>query len=652
HAEREPFGKFWYAVRAIVVRPPSEDGRRERRIARDLRRAAVHLKDRLSSARLRDSRALTCLMARSMHLVALGTLVLTGCISPSFAEDESRVLFFGGAIYPAIGAEPVEAMCAVDGRVVAIGSRSALEELFSGLDCTRIDLQGCVAIPGLQDAHGSIVRLSEIEGRVDLVGAGSLEEVVARIQSEREDLPHGSWLLGEGWAFELDPDHAMTPRSMLTTGCPDHPVYLRSRDGESALLNQHALEIIGLGGPLDAEALPEAGGVGIGVDGLATGVLVGPALELARPQLPSATRAERMRQILAAQDQLFRAGTTCVHDMGVDAEGLQLLAELRDAGRLQLRIAAYLDMNSLQDPDELSELPSFDDSQARLRLRGGYLVADGSIASRGAALLEDYADAAGERGALRSGRAQIVERVRWLVAAGLQPAIRASGDRAVRVGLDCLEQVLAEEAVAVALRPRLERIQQVSRIDRSRFAAAGIIPSLQPTQSAASASVLSARMGSERMTEAEAWQLLTGDELVLAFGTAFPTQSVSVLESLAAVARANTASTTAVEDALRAFTEGAAFAVGEERQRGRLELGYACDMTVLDVDPHAAEPEALAAAKVSMTVIDGQIVFRTDAVAVDEARAYASRARIRGPVRGIATIEAEGTQSAGESSGD
>ena len=600
---------------------------------------------------LERERAAACSLAwLALILVTLVTFA-AGCLGPRAARPERGLLVHGGSIYPRIGAQVVEALYARAGLVVGLGTLAQLERRFDLGDCERIDLQGAVALPGFQDAHGHIEALGAGLERVDLSGLRDFDEVRVRLRAWSAHLPFGSWVLGEGWEPELAIDATASPREELTRACPNHPVFLRSRDGQAALLNRLALEIAGLSGPLDATALPDGWNVVGDAQGLASGLLIGEALRAVEPHIPPPARTERLRRLLAAQELLLAAGLTCVHDMGTDLAGLRLFAELRDAGRLKLRVASYLDLERPTSPLELAALPSFDDWRHRLRLRGGVLSADGSLAARSAALLDDYQDAAGERGRMRLERTQLVERVRWLFGAGLQPAVCASGDRATRLVLDAYEQALQEQPGSLDLRPRLECAQLVSAPDRERFAKLGVIPSMQANQELGLRHLWEARVGEARRTGLQAFEQLAGATAPLALGSAFPSQPTSVmagvlsaLDSSAAreSSRAGTDLTSptselappaqlSIEAALLAYTEGAAFALGEERSRGRLEPGYACDMTVLDVDPHSAEDSALRAARVQMTIIDGELAFRLPELerAAAEAAAAAARALLQ-----------------------
>jgi predicted amidohydrolase YtcJ len=200
----------------------------------------------------------------------------------------------------------------------------------------------------------------------------------------------------------------------------------------------------------------------------------------------------------------------------------------------------------------------------------------------------------------------------------LQPAIHAIGDRANRVVLDAYERALRASPQLRELRPRMEHAQVVSPQDWARFAQLGVVPSMQPVHLTSDMPWAGERLGAERLRGAYAWKSLAPDLTQLAFGSDFPVESPDPLAGLysartRAIARSpktfepSTALTGA--QALAAFTQGAAYAVGAEAHLGRLSPGYRCDVTVLSVDPVACEPQALQQARVLHTIIDGRLVY-------------------------------------------
>ncbi|MFT5049063.1 MAG: putative amidohydrolase YtcJ [Chlamydiales bacterium] len=570
--------------------------------------------------------SLVSLVSRVVCALAL----LFGSFACLGVPDEPEVvgrstLFTGGRIYEDAYADPVEALVTRGGWVLELGSADALRARYP--DAHEVDLNGATVLPGLQDAHGHIESYGDTLGEVDLRGARSYEEVIARIAQRAQKLPEGSWITGRGWDQNLWPNKALPHHADLSARVPAHPVWVRRVDGHAGLANRTALELAGLAGILDPVPEVTGGRVLVDVDGAATGVFVDTAMRLVSAQVPVATREQRVRNILRAQEALLAKGLTCVHDMGVDREAIEIYEELRQAGKLKLRVVAYLWGNGLKSADELEGLPLWPDARDRLSVCGAKLMADGALGSRGAALLEDYADAPGERGLLRFESAAAFEQVvRLLMEAGLQPATHAIGDRANRIVLDAYETVMAEDSAHARRRPRLEHAQILAPEEWTRFRDLGVVPSMQPTHCTSDMAWVPDRLGPERPIGAYAWRRIeTAPEAPLAFGSDFPVELPDPLPGIyAAVTRMGGGAAReanfypdqrlSVREAVAAFTSGAASACFQESRRGRLSPGYGCDMTVLDRDPmglDAMGANVLLETVVEMTVIQGEVVYRS-----------------------------------------
>ncbi len=558
--------------------------------------------------------------------------------------DVELTVVSGGTIY-VDSQRTVEALLVEEGLVLAAGteqeiaerSRQAMRRASHGVHVRYLHLDGATAVPGLQDAHGHIESLGETLERLDLTALSSFDELVARARSQAERQPAGSWILGRGW------DHTRWgsefPRhEALSAAVPDHPVFLRRVDGHAALANARALELAGLLGSSALPAVPtvEGGRIVVGEDGLPTGVLVDAAMDLVSSRIPPPERADTKRRILAAQEKLLACGLTTVHDMGLRTQSAEAFEELDRDGELRLRVIGYLWAN--EGPErtlsgaagaEIVPLgtggtrypgPRDLDPGSRLRMLGAKLMVDGALGSRGAALLEPYADAPGESGLLQLTPEVFAERLRAVLEAGLQPATHAIGDRGNRLVLDAYERELARDPRLAALRPRVEHAQIVAREDWPRFEALGVVPSMQPTHATSDMRWAEARVGPERIAGGYAWKRLAGPHAPLACGSDFPVESTSPLLGLYA-ARTRTDErgeppggwlpdqALSGAEALAGFTSGAAYAAREEERRGKLLPGHAADITVLDVDPVRCEPSALLRARVLRTVIDGTIVY-------------------------------------------
>ena len=255
----------------------------------------------------------------------------------------------------------------------------------------------------------------------------------------------------------------------------------------------------------------------------------------------------------------------------------------------------------------------------RLVIRSFKLRADGALGSRGALLLEPYKDDPGNRGLNVQTPDTLLWWTRSALSRGFQVGTHAIGDRANRMMLDIYEKALRETGKKDA-RLRIEHAQLVSLQDIPRFASLGVIASMQPTHATSDMPWAAKRMGEERLKGAYAWRSLLDSGAVLAFGSDFPVESVNPLLGLyAAVTRQDGEGNppggwmpdqklTLVE-ALRAFTEGAAYAGFDETEAGRIEPGMRADLTVLDHNLIGGPPRILMDTQVKYTIVRGVVVY-------------------------------------------
>lgn len=543
---------------------------------------------------------------------------------PPIPDDGGALVWVyeGGNIYLDAYSAPVDELSVSEGRVVGWRRGAEVQGRRAQADDAMVHLNGKTVVPGLQDAHGHVQGLGALLANVDLAGSQSYAEVIERIVQFASTKPKGTWITGRGWDQTLWPGGEFPNHAALSEATPDHPVLVRRVDGHAALANARALKLAGL---FDADPIPtmEGGRVVLDDSGRPSGVLIDTAMGLVARMVPGGSTAEARAEVLAAQKRLLSLGVVAVHDMGMGTKSAELLSALEDEGILKLRVLAYLWGNDGLPAEVLETYPRARDRNpaAKVRVRGVKLMMDGALGSRGAALLEAYSDAPGELGLLRMEHEAFAARVNEMASAGLQPATHAIGDRANRIAIDVYAERLASDPAFAAMRPRIEHAQIVSRADWPRLDQLGIVLSMQPTHATSDMRWAEERVGPERVLGAYAWQRLTEEPRHMALGSDFPVEPADPLLGLyAARTRMDRGGNPeggwqpdqrlSGQDALAGFTMGAAYAVGEEAERGQLGIGFRADMTILDVDPVTCAPEELLSAEVIMTVIDGVIVYR------------------------------------------
>ncbi len=550
-------------------------------------------------------------------------LLLTLAAQAALAAPEPADLVLHDAVIRTLDpARPTASALALRGdRILALGD--AVDPAWVGSATRVIDLDGACVVPGLWDAHGHLLSLGLAEHEVDLAGARSFAEVVARVAARAAATPRGQWIVGRGWdqndwprdefAGEL-PAHAR-----LSAATPEHPVLLSRVDGHAALLNARALAARGIDrsttSPAGGEVLKDAAGE-------PTGVLVDAALDLA-PE-PPPTPAQVRAALRAAARACVEHGLVGVHDAGVGREALAGLEELAAAGELPLRVYAMLAQGAATD-EVLARGPRVGLHGGRLTVRAIKVFVDGALGSRGAFLLEPYADRPDTRGLPQTDLAALRDLIVRAGRHGFQVCAHAIGDAGVRLVLDAVEAAAAELGPerARALRTRIEHAQVIHPDDVGRFAALGVLPSMQPTHATSDMPWAAARLGAERVRGAYAWQaLLSAGVPAIACGSDFPVEGVSPLWGLhAAVTRLDAAGQSphgpggwfpdqrlTREQALLGFTRWACAAAFMEDQGGVLAPGRLADVAVFERDLLTCPPADLRDLRARLTIVGGQVV--------------------------------------------
>lgn len=452
------------------------------------------------------------------------------------------------------------------------------------LDGDPVDLEGATIVPGLVDAHVHLRAIGEFARLVDLREARSADEAALSVAEAARNQPPGAWIRGRGWDQNLWSDRSFPDAAQLDARCADHPVWLSRVDGHAAWLNSAALDLV-LPDPL--APAPPGGQILRDADGRPTGLLIDNAISSARERLPVPTDAEVAGDLRWAIARCHAQGLTGVHAMGVDAAELRGLRRLQRGGELGLRVVAYL-----SDEDDELPCPGPTD-EGLLTIPGVKLYADGALGSRGAALLAPYDDAPDSAGLLLREPDALRARCAVLHAAGWQVAVHAIGDRANRVVLDALEAAQGSDRTR---RHRVEHAQLLHDDDLPRFAAGGIIPSLQPTHTTSDMRWLRSRLGAERLARVSPLRRLLDSGAVLPFSSDAPIEPLDPRRGLhAAATRTDKAGwpdggwqpqeLITRQEALRGFTSSAAWAAHLEARTGRVAVGLAADLTILSGDP-------------------------------------------------------------------
>jgi predicted amidohydrolase YtcJ len=553
-------------------------------------------------------------MKRLMPLL-LAVLALVVFALPSLSEDGADLILKHGVFYPVEPPAPIEGSLAVrGGRIVYLGPDAGADAL-RGPKTRIVDLGGRAVTPGLIDAHSHLLNLGESLEEVDLTGAATYQEVIARVRAAARDLPPGAWVRGRGWDQNRWPDQQFPTQAALSAALPDRPAYLTRVDGHAALLNARAMELLKIG---KATVDPPGGRLLRDAAGAPSGVLVDRALDLAH--LPQPSPADLDRYLRRAARHCLALGLTTVTDMGVGQAGYEAYAKLRKEGQLPLRVALFLADDEALLQRWFARGPEID-REARLTVRGVKMYADGALGSRGAALLAPYSDDPGNTGLLTSTEPHMEEVAKQALAHGFQVGIHAIGDRGSQTALDAMEKALGGPQPEA--RFRLEHAQVMTLPDIGRLARLGVVASMQPTHATSDMPWAGERLGAARLAGAYAWRKVLAAGGRLALGSDFPVESADPRLGLyAAVTRQDLkgqppggwlpGERLTRAEALAGFTADAAWSLFLDKEVGTLAVGKRADLVVFGLDPMRAPEREIATAPVDMTLVDGQVAFERE----------------------------------------
>jgi predicted amidohydrolase YtcJ len=567
-------------------------------------------------------RGIFALIALSMSLaISLGALNTNSPDPASTAKSSAAgnpdILFVNADIYTQASPARAEAMAVRDGRILAIGSNADIRKL-KGIRTQVVDLGGHFVMPGYNDAHVHLAAGGFRHYEVDLTGAQSLQEMQQQIAAHTKLLAPGEWIIGGGWDHTLWVGEQLPTRQDLDSVTGDHPAFLGRVDGHISIANTAALKAAGI---TASTPDPPGGKIDHDAQGQPTGIIrEDPAMTLVWSRIPAHTPSQRRRAAEYALTNAAMWGITSAQDYST-WEDFLTYEEMERDGKLPIRISEWLDFNnSVELLEKHRALHPADDPMLHTAMLKGFM--DGSLGSRTAALLAPFSDDPGNSGLPRYQQSQLNRMAVERAAAGFQLGFHAIGDRATQMALDAYaeaERSARENNWSRDFRFRIEHAQVIAPGQFQQFKELGVIASVQPNHLLTDMHWAVERIGPERAKTSYPWKQFLDDGIPLAFGTDYPVEPITPFRGIyAAVTRKNEAGTKeyfpqqkiSIEQALAAYTTGAAYAQFAEKEKGTLAPGMLADFVVLDRDlTKIPQPEILKT-QVLRTVVGGKTVYQ------------------------------------------
>jgi hypothetical protein len=546
----------------------------------------------------------------------------------AWTQPADLVLRNGKIVTMDAAAPQVEALAVRGDTIWAVGSDESIAGRI-GPRTRVIDLAGKLAIPGFIEGHGHFTGIGQARMTLDLRGARSWDEVVARVREAASKARPGAWIVGRGWhqaKWERPPEpnvQGFPVHALLSHASERNPVLLAHASGHAAMVNRLALQQAGI-----TAAMPNPPGGEILRDarGEATGLLLETAQALARAaynrdqakRSPAEREDQARTEIELAARECLAKGVTSFQDAGSSFAAVDLLRKLAGEGKLGVRLWVMLRESNQALEKNLARYRIIDYADKRLTVRAIKRSVDGALGPRGAWLLAPYADLPSSSGLNTTPLEEIARTAKLALEHGFQLATHAIGDRANREVLDLYEQTFGKYPDRRDLRWRIEHAQHLAASDIPRFGKLEVIASMQGIHCTSDAPFVIPRLGAGRAEEgAYVWQKLLRSGAVVTNGTDAPVEDVDPIASFHASVSRKLKDGGAFypeqrmsrEEALRSYTLSNAYAAFEEGSKGSLAPGKLADIVVLSKDIMTAPADEIPGARVLYTIVGGKIAF-------------------------------------------
>lgn len=514
-----------------------------------------------------------------------------------------------------------EAIAIKGEKIIATGTTEKIKG-FIKKDVTKvIDARGRLVLPGFNDSHVHFGPLDPdfIELRYTTDPTVITEKVAAQVAKSKP----GQLIEGGHWVHEMFIDKKWPTRELIDKVSPDNPVLLERADGHSVLVNSYVLKISGITketkAPFGGEIQKDP------ITGEPTGILKDAAMGLIKTGNKKLIRSQEEEKertwqgYLLAMKEARELGVTSIQNAG--GTDFSPYEKLQKEGLLTCRI----DIGASLTGDTVI-LKGYKEKQKKYPREGDWIrfsylkaFADGSIGSSTALMFEPFSDDPSNSGLAMWPYEKLEKMVLTADKMGFQIGIHAIGDKANNWVLNAFEKAIQVNGKRDS-RHRDEHTQTVQISDISRFAKLGVIPSMQPTHCISDKLFYEKRVGYERCKGTYAWRSLIDAGSILAFGTDYDVEPLNPMEGLyAAVTRKDRLGEEGngwfpdqkltMEEAIKYYTLGSAFAQFMDDRKGMIKSGYLADIVIVDKDLLTIPENEIMKTKVDYTIVGGKVVY-------------------------------------------
>jgi len=494
-----------------------------------------------------------------------------------------------------------QAVAIAKNKIIRVGTNQQIRKLI-GENTQVLDLKDKTVLPGLIDTHIHVTDYGRCLMWLDLTPAKSLLEIKNMIKEKAKCMPKGKWIIGQGWNESRLKELRMPITANLDEAAPDNPVIIYREASMICAVNSMALKLSGVN---EQTIIPDGGAVDKDPDtGKLTGIFRDTATTLVWQAVPEPTEGELLTATVFACQKIFQAGITSIHWLVISESELSIIQKLHAMGQLMFRVNVVV-------PEALLEKKATIKSENRdvLRVGGAFLVVDGYLDSKEAALQEPYSDDPSNYGKMLLTEEALAASVQKALAFGVQPVIHAMGDKAIDEALRIIEQTQKSN-----VRFRIEQAAVLNEALVQRLKKQDVVITIQPKVISTEFSVWSAN---QRIGDRAKWlhplKTLLSQGITVAAGSDCPMEPLSALLGIQELVTRPSCpeQRLSVDEAILLYTLNAAYCSGEDQIKGSIEEGKLADLIVLAEDPSSVEPDKIKDIPLDFVILNGKLLVVT-----------------------------------------
>lgn len=554
-------------------------------------------------------------------LLSAAIMTITVACNP---KEKADIVIINGKVLTIDKDNPTTEAIAIKGEsIIAIGTTSSISGFIEKGRTEVIDAKGRLVIPGFNDAHVHFGPLDP--DYIELRYTTDPSVITQKVKEQVAKSKSGEVIRGGHWEHEMFIDKKWPTKDLIDKVSPNNPVMLSRADGHSILVNSFVLKKSGI-----TKNTPDPFGGEIQKDpvtGEPTGILKENAENLIKlgkvknVRTPEEQEARTWKGYLLALKQAREYGVTSIQIPG--SADFEAYEKLRKDGQLTSRIdiGEFLTSNSAELSKFLEEKQKHPQDSNWIRF--GYLKVfiDGTIGSGTALMFEPFADNPKSSGLAMMSYNEFENMVVKADKMGFQIGVHAIGDKGNFWTLNAYEKAQQVNGKRDS-RHRDEHAQTLQLSDIPRFGQLGVIASMQPTHCISDKRFYEKRIGTERSKGAYAWRSLVNSGAKLAFGTDYQVEPLNPMEGLyAAVSRKDRLGEEGqgwfpeqkltMEEAIKFYTLGSAYAQFMEDRKGIIKPGYLADIVIVDKDLLTIPESEIMKTKVDYTITGGKMVYKS-----------------------------------------